>query len=106
MKKYSIAILMVLFLIFCDDVKAQQEAQFSHNMFNNMGINPGFAGLRSAICATALARQQWVGFKDEEGTRVNPETYSFTVDAPVKFLKGGQYLLLWLFLFHCLSSNK
>ncbi|MFN3556240.1 MAG: type IX secretion system membrane protein PorP/SprF [Bacteroidales bacterium] len=89
MKKYSIAIFFVLFLVFCDDVQAQQEPQFSHNMFNNMGINPGFAGMRSAICATALARQQWVGFKDEEGTRLNPETYSFTVDAPISFLRGG-----------------
>jgi type IX secretion system PorP/SprF family membrane protein len=89
MKKYSIAALFILLLIYGDDVSAQQEAQFSHNMFNNMGINPGFAGLRSAICATALARQQWVGFRDGEGTRVNPETYGFNIDAPIPFLKGG-----------------
>lgn len=68
---------------------SQQEAQFSHNMFNNMAINPGYAGLRSAICATALARQQWVGFRDIEGNRVNPETYSLNVDAPIPFLRGG-----------------
>jgi type IX secretion system PorP/SprF family membrane protein len=68
---------------------AQQEAQFSHNMFNNMAVNPGFAGLRSAICATALARQQWVGLRDAEGARISPETYSLTVDAPIPFLKGG-----------------
>ncbi len=67
----------------------QQEAQFSHNMFNNMAINPGYAGLRNAICATALARQQWVGFRDEESNRTNPETYSFTVDAPLPFIRGG-----------------
>ncbi len=68
---------------------AQQEPQFSHNMFNNMGINPGYAGLRPAINATALARQQWVGFRDEEGNRVNPETYTMHVDAPIPFLRGG-----------------
>jgi type IX secretion system PorP/SprF family membrane protein len=88
MSKYGIATVF-LFVLFCDVIKGQQEAQFSHNMFNNMGINPGYAGLRNAICATALARQQWVGFRDEEGTRVNPETYSFTVDAPIPFLRGG-----------------
>lgn len=54
-----------------------------------MGINPGYAGLRNAICATALARQQWVGFRDSEGNRVNPETYSLHVDAPMPFLRGG-----------------
>jgi type IX secretion system PorP/SprF family membrane protein len=88
MNKYSIATLLMIIFI-CDVTKGQQEAQFSHNMFNNMGINPGFAGLRNAICATALARQQWVGFRDEEGNRLNPETYSFTVDAPMPFLRGG-----------------
>lgn len=70
-------------------VFAQQEPQFSHNMFNNMGINPGLAGLRNAICATGLARQQWVGFRDIEGNRVNPETYSLNVDAPIRLLRGG-----------------
>lgn len=54
-----------------------------------MGINPGYAGLKNAICATALIRQQWVGFKDGEEKKGNPETYSFNVDAPVKFLRGG-----------------
>ncbi|MFN2394535.1 MAG: type IX secretion system membrane protein PorP/SprF [Bacteroidales bacterium] len=89
MKKYTIAAFFILLSLIGDDVSAQQEAQFSHNMFNNMGINPGFAGLRSAICATAIARQQWVGFRDSEGTRVNPETYGFNVDAPIPILKGG-----------------
>ncbi len=88
MRKCCIAVVL-LFVIFCDDVFSQQEAQFSHNMFNNMGINPGYAGLRNAICATALARQQWVGFRDAENNRVNPETYSFTVDAPLPFIRGG-----------------
>lgn len=82
---------MVFVLLACSvlRVSAQQEAQFSHNMFNNMGINPGLAGLRRAICATALARQQWVGFSDAEGNSVNPETYSMMIDAPIPFLRGG-----------------
>lgn len=68
---------------------SQQDVQFSHNMFNNMGVNPGYAGLRSAICATALARQQWVGFRDSEGNRINPETYALNVDAPLPIIRGG-----------------
>ncbi len=89
MNRYSIAILVFWIIFFCDDVKSQQEAQFSHNMFNNMGVNPGYAGLENAISATAIARQQWVGFRDEEDNRINPETYSFTVDAPIEFIRGG-----------------
>ncbi len=82
-------ITVFLFLFLHPLVYSQQEAQFSHNMFNNMGINPGFAGLRNAICGTALARQQWVGFQDENDNPLNPETYSLNVDAPIPFLKGG-----------------
>lgn len=85
-----VSIIPFLLLIVCSrPAFSQQEAQFSHNMFNNMGINPGYAGLRNAICATALARQQWVGFRDFEGNRVNPETYSLNVDAPIPLIRGG-----------------
>lgn len=83
---------LILFFLMASCINlaySQQEVQFSHNMFNNMGVNPGYAGLRNAICATALARQQWVGFRDSEGNRVNPETYSLQVDAPMPFLRGG-----------------
>jgi type IX secretion system PorP/SprF family membrane protein len=90
MKNRSLAVLYLLILVCAGaTVYGQQEPQFSHNMFNNMAINPGYAGLRNAICATAIARQQWVGFRDEEQNAVNPETYNFSVDAPVPFLRGG-----------------
>ena len=83
--------LIALFLSFmtCGMAFPQQEAQFSHNMFNHMGINPGMAGMRNSICATGIARQQWVGFRDQEGNRINPETYSLNVDSPIPFLRGG-----------------
>ena len=45
--------------------------------------------MRDAICATGLARQQWVGFRDDEGNRLNPETYSLNVDAPIRLIRGG-----------------
>lgn len=80
---------LTILAAFGGTAQAQQEAQFSHNMFNHMGINPGMAGLRNAICATALARQQWVGLRDDQGNRLSPETYSLNVDAPVRLLKGG-----------------
>lgn len=90
MRKFTITTIIILSYIFTDNkVMAQQEAQFSHNMFNSMAFNPGYAGLNNAISAIAIARQQWVGFQDAENNSLNPETYSFTVDAPVSFLKGG-----------------
>ena len=45
--------------------------------------------MNNAICATGLARQQWVGFKDAEGNRVTPETYLISVDGTVRALRGG-----------------
>ncbi len=44
---------------------AQQDAQFSMNMFNRLAINPGYAGTTysgyksQGICATLLYRNQW-----------------------------------------------
>lgn len=41
---------------------AQQDAQFSMNMFNRLAVNPGYAGTNKALCATMLYRQQWTNF--------------------------------------------
>jgi type IX secretion system PorP/SprF family membrane protein len=68
---------------------AQQEAQFTQYMFNNMSINPAFAGSNEAICFTGLARQQWFGIKDPAGDNVAPRTLLVSLDAPVSILHGG-----------------
>lgn len=62
---------------------AQQDAQFSQNMFNKLAINPGFAGTNKAICATALYRQQWVNFPGA------PKTGLISIDAYVDPIHGG-----------------
>ncbi|HEY0030554.1 MAG TPA: type IX secretion system membrane protein PorP/SprF [Bacteroidia bacterium] len=41
---------------------AQQDAQFSMNMFNKLAVNPGYAGTNKALCATILYRDQWDKF--------------------------------------------
>lgn len=84
-------IFTLLLLLFCANtfVFAQQEAQFSQFMFNTMAINPGYAGSNGAICLNAFARQQWLGFKDADGSNTAPQTFLFSIDAPIKFLHGG-----------------
>jgi type IX secretion system PorP/SprF family membrane protein len=62
-------------------VKAQQDPQYSQYMFNNMAVNPGYAGSNDAICATALHREQWVGFAGA------PSTSLFNVNAAIKPFK-------------------
>lgn len=70
-------------------VFSQQDAQFSHNMFNHMGVNPGYAGIDGMICASAIARTQWMGFEDSEGNKGSPRTMLFSLTTPVKLLRGG-----------------
>ena len=57
---------------------AQQDPQFSMNMYNQMANNPGYAGSQEMLVAAVLNRQQWMGF---EG---NPKTTFFSVHTPVK----------------------
>jgi type IX secretion system PorP/SprF family membrane protein len=64
-------------------VFAQQDPQFSQNMFNRLQPNPATAGSNDAICASLIYRSQWVDF---EGA---PKTGLISVDAPVTFLHGG-----------------
>ena len=76
-------ILILLGLFAFSFLYAQQEPQFSQNMFNKLANNPGFAGSNGAICATVLHRSQYMGL---EGA---PKTLNFSVDAPMPFLRGG-----------------
>ena len=56
---------------------AQQDAQFTQNMFNKLSVNPGSAGHNGGICGTLFTRQQWTGF---EG---NPQTHMLSADARI-----------------------
>ena len=67
----------------CFSSKAQQDPQFSQNMYNRLFPNPGVAGTNGSICATVLGREQWVGFEGQPGT------YLFSTHGPVPILRGG-----------------
>ncbi len=69
---------LVFFILMMIRGNAQQDPQFSQSMFNIMTFNPGSVGNKNAICATALNRQQWVGF---EGA---PVTSAFTANSPFR----------------------
>ncbi len=64
--------------------QAQQEPQFTHNMFNHAGINPGYSGLSNLVVITGIHRQQYVGFGDGA-----PVTTNLTAEMPIKLLRGG-----------------
>ena len=62
---------------------AQEDPQFSQNMYNRLPINPGYAGSTGGFCATTQLRTQWVGF---DGA---PKTGVFSADGLVNSLHGG-----------------
>lgn len=61
---------------------AQQDAQFSMNMFNKLSVNPGYAGTSQALCGTLFYRQQWTSFPGA------PKTGLFSLDYG-RILHGG-----------------
>ncbi|HUU99808.1 MAG TPA: type IX secretion system membrane protein PorP/SprF [Bacteroidales bacterium] len=88
MKRLKITFLFLVLLIL--PVLSQQDPMISHYMYNTLTYNPGVAGTSGLICATAITRQQWVGF---EGA---PSTTLFNVSAPVTLfrIKSGVGLVV------------
>jgi type IX secretion system PorP/SprF family membrane protein len=88
MKKLNITFLF--FILFLRPVLSQQDPLASQYMFNTLTYNPGVAGTSGLICATALNRQQWVGFKGA------PSTTLFNISAPISpfKIKSGVGLLI------------
>jgi len=80
MKKELLITILLAFMI-TTGAYSQNDPVSSLFMFNNMLYNPGSAGSSGRICATAINRQQWVGF---EGA---PSSTVFHVDAAVRPFK-------------------
>lgn len=74
MKKASLIILLIVSST-CF-VQGQQDAQFTHYMFNTLSVNPGYAGSREAFTITGLYRNQWLGFPGA------PTTQTLTMHSP------------------------
>jgi type IX secretion system PorP/SprF family membrane protein len=55
-------IITLVFMIFSTVIFAQQEAHFTHFMYNNLSINPAVAGSKGHPALLALYRKQWIGF--------------------------------------------
>ena len=79
-------IILILALFSSGIVSAQQDPQFSQNMFNKLANNPGFAGSRGLIATSILHRSQWMGFGDD-GAAIS--TQNFSIDAELPSLYGG-----------------
>lgn len=84
-KAICIGLLMLTNVV---NTKAQYDAMFTQYMFNEMFINPAYAGSRDALSLTALHRQQWVNFPGR------PITTTFSMHGPILGDKMGVGLSL------------
>ena len=75
MKKIAI----LFFVVLSGLLKAQQDPQFSLNMFNIYSVNPAFSGSYDQFNALAIQRSQWVGF---DGA---PNTQNLSYDTPLGY---------------------
>jgi type IX secretion system PorP/SprF family membrane protein len=57
---------------------AQQDPMYTQYYFNTQTINPAYVGTWETVGFMALARNQWVGWNGA------PETYTFSIQAPLK----------------------
>lgn len=80
-KKVAYAVLLLAGL--SGKVNAQYDPLFTQYMFNEMFINPAYAGSRDFLSATALYRDQWVGI---DGA---PKTQTFSIHSPIANKKIG-----------------
>ncbi len=71
---------VVLFMIVfasAFSARAQQDAMFSHYMFNTQSINPGYVGSREVLSVMSVIRSQWINF---DGA---PRTQTLSINSPL-----------------------
>ncbi|HBE40349.1 MAG TPA: hypothetical protein DDW27_03955 [Bacteroidales bacterium] len=79
MKNVKVTFLFIVLISYT--AWSQQDPLSSNYMFSTLTYNPGVAGTSGMICATAINRQQWIGF---DGA---PSTTTFNVSASVSPFK-------------------
>ena len=68
MKMKKIILATITLIALSSSIKAQQDAMFTHYMYNTLWLNPAYAGTRDAFTVTGIHRSQWVGF---DGAPIN-----------------------------------
>lgn len=68
---------VAVFMAAAGTASAQFEPQFTQYMFNEMFINPAYAGSRDQVSSTLVYRNQWVGLQGA------PKTQSASIHGPL-----------------------
>lgn len=81
--KLSLQVSVLSLLLLASKSRAQFDGMFTQYMFNEVFINPAYAGSKEAMSATMLHRQQWVNFPGR------PVSTSFSLHGPMQGNKMG-----------------
>ncbi|MCV9387574.1 PorP/SprF family type IX secretion system membrane protein [Reichenbachiella ulvae] len=79
MKIKTIFIFFGVILLAVTTARSQQQVMFTQYMFNQLALNPAYAGIHKGISTSILARHQWAGF---EGA---PRTQTFSIHSPIEY---------------------
>jgi len=93
MKKLKIFIVAGLLMLVLD-AKPQELFQFTQYMVRPSIYNPAASGTEKALCVFATGRNQWIGFKDEEGKKISPNNYQAGATMPLSSINSGVGLTL------------
>ncbi|GAB3336760.1 type IX secretion system membrane protein PorP/SprF [Marivirga atlantica] len=61
--------IILLFITAYNSARAQQQVMYTQYMFNELAINPAYAGSHKTLSLTAIAREQWVGLDGAPSTQ-------------------------------------
>lgn len=76
-------LILLLILFNGGVVLSQQEAMYSHHMYNVMAVNPAYAGYEKLMSATLIHRSQWASIPRA------PRYQTFSIQAPIGKNVGG-----------------
>lgn len=79
----------VLSILFFTNAWSQQDAGFSQYFFNQVYVNPAYAGSKDALVTTLVHRSQWINMPGA------PITQSFTMHMPIKNTRAGVALQVY-----------
>lgn len=83
-KIYYIIVLLASF-----KVSAQQDAQFSHYIFNQLFVNPATAGSENVTRFQAIYRTQYLGYQSTFDDGGAPVSQVISANIPLKMIKSG-----------------
>ncbi|WP_394992980.1 type IX secretion system membrane protein PorP/SprF [Emticicia sp.] len=83
-KIYCIIVLFVSF-----KASAQQDAQFSHYIFNQLFVNPATAGSENVTRFQAIYRTQYLGYQSTFDDGGAPVSQVISANIPLKMIKSG-----------------